>query len=325
MIPKRSNHKLKRDLIITLADKKYLTAAKQLFSSVYHKASWDGDYMLLARNIPEKDLKFFRDKGIFIKKCKGLYNKKIGKSKIGPYGLCKFYMFSMDFKHWKNIVYLDADTMVRSSLKALTGIKGFAAVKSVLLLKDQFAGINNINESKSKLYRELEHEMRMLGPSFNSGVMSFNTDIIKKETFKELVDLFFKYKEIQLYADQPTLNLYFSNRWTNLPMIYNLRPYRVIDQTWIKADKLKAIVLHTKTGIIEYKGPNYFYDEWMENLVKFEKIDLSRRKSVFEWKSHQIFYYLMYIKIRQILFGPINKMLDLLNRLIKYNKMLSIR
>ena len=72
----------KENLLVTLADKNYIDQAKQLFSSVYWNAGWKGDYMLLAHEIPEKDLKWFRNKGILIKKCKPLYDKNIGKGLI---------------------------------------------------------------------------------------------------------------------------------------------------------------------------------------------------------------------------------------------------
>jgi hypothetical protein len=49
--------KMGRDsLIVTIADIKYLDAAKQLFSSIYWNAGWKGDYMLLSLGIPEKEL-----------------------------------------------------------------------------------------------------------------------------------------------------------------------------------------------------------------------------------------------------------------------------
>lgn len=56
-------------VLITLADENFIEQAKQLFSSVYHNAGWSEDYMLLAHNIPEMKLKWFRERGILIKHC----------------------------------------------------------------------------------------------------------------------------------------------------------------------------------------------------------------------------------------------------------------
>ena len=64
---------MKKNLLVTLADKNYLDAAKQLFSSVYFNSGWNGDYMLLSYDIPKKELQWFRDRGIIVRKRKS-YN-----------------------------------------------------------------------------------------------------------------------------------------------------------------------------------------------------------------------------------------------------------
>ena len=71
--------------------------------------------MLLAHEIPEKDLKWFRDKGILIRKCDSLIKKLEYTYWDYPSGaLDKFYLFTPEFKKWKNIiVYLDADIIIR--------------------------------------------------------------------------------------------------------------------------------------------------------------------------------------------------------------------
>ena len=58
---------MKKNLLVTLADRNFLDQAKQLFSSVYWNAGWDGDYMLLAFKIPEQELEWFRKKRILVK------------------------------------------------------------------------------------------------------------------------------------------------------------------------------------------------------------------------------------------------------------------
>ena len=117
------------NLLATLADKNYIDQAKQLFSSVYFNAGWKGDYMLLSYEIPEEDLQWFRDKGILIKRCEPIYNQNI--AHLPPVVEGKFYLFSHELKKWQNIIFLDADIIVRASLDDLTRIKGFAAVQSL--------------------------------------------------------------------------------------------------------------------------------------------------------------------------------------------------
>jgi hypothetical protein len=49
------------NLLVAIADANHIDQAKQLFSSVYFNAGWKGDYMLMAHEIPEKELLWFRD------------------------------------------------------------------------------------------------------------------------------------------------------------------------------------------------------------------------------------------------------------------------
>jgi len=98
---------------VTLADKNYVKQAKQLFSSAYWNAGWKGDYMLLSHKVPEKELKWFRKKGILVKKCE-LFDKKDFEY-WPPTILIKFYLFSTEFKKWKNVIFLDADIFVSFS------------------------------------------------------------------------------------------------------------------------------------------------------------------------------------------------------------------
>ncbi len=67
---------MKKNLLVTIANKDYLLLAKQLFSSVYFNAGWKGDYMLLSCLVPEEDLKWFRQKGILIKEAQPFYSEK---------------------------------------------------------------------------------------------------------------------------------------------------------------------------------------------------------------------------------------------------------
>jgi hypothetical protein len=128
---------MKENLLVTLADSMFVQQAKQLFSSVYWNAGWKGDYMLLAHEIPEKELKWFSNKGILIKRCKLLHDQPTS-IRCNPVALDKFYLFTPEFRKWKNIVFLDADMIVKSSLEGLTKIKGFGAVSATVDMAGQF-------------------------------------------------------------------------------------------------------------------------------------------------------------------------------------------
>ena len=85
---------MKTDLLVTLADGNYIDQAKQLFSSVYWNAGWQGDYMLLAQDIPDEKLKWFEDKGILITPCESLSeNETVGRGYPSTV-LSKFRLFT---------------------------------------------------------------------------------------------------------------------------------------------------------------------------------------------------------------------------------------
>lgn len=64
---------IKHNLIVTLANRRYLNHAKQVFSSLYFNAGWDGDYMLLAHQIPKQELEWFSKRGILVKECDNIF------------------------------------------------------------------------------------------------------------------------------------------------------------------------------------------------------------------------------------------------------------
>ena len=189
---------MKKDLLVTLADGNYIEQAKQLFSSVYWNAGWQGDYMLLAYDIPEKDLKWFSDKGFLVKECAAILDKSnnyIGHAPLMT--LSKFYLFTPEFKKWKNVVYLDGDIIVRGSLDALIQVKGFAAARILNICRTVLQGqFHDRNESNENLFKELENKCDLSRPAFNSGVMAYSTDIILEDDFQNIKNILLHFKDI---------------------------------------------------------------------------------------------------------------------------------
>jgi len=291
--------KMKKNLLVTLADRNYIDQAKQLFSSVYWNAGWKGDYMLLAHEIPEKELKWFRDKGILIKKCKPPYDKQFP---IWPSCvLNKFYLFTSYFKKWKNIIFLDADIIVRASLNELTKIKGFAAASAGKLLKMFIGSLHaRISKIDKQILKKLKENYDLKEHGFNTGVMAFSTDLIKKNTFSKLKKLFEFYNEVGAAAEQPIINLLFYKKWIKLPTIYNINPCSINHYVNIKPEKIKGIILHFNR-YRPWDPRNYFYKEWNYNLDKAELINLNKIPSnIKKWTKQEIKNYLLYLKKRQI-------------------------
>ncbi|MFA5323665.1 MAG: glycosyltransferase, partial [Smithella sp.] len=278
---------MKRDLLVTLADGNYIEQAKQLFSSVYWKAGWKGDYMLLAYNIPERDLIWFRNKGILVRECEPILTES--KNTIGHAPLttlCKFYLFTPEFKKWKNVVFLDGDIIVRGALDTLAEVKGFSAVGILNiftpLLRGQF---NSRNSGNQHLFKELESKCDLRRPAFNSGVMAFCTDIIFADDFQNIKKTFFHFKDILHISEETVLNIYFYDKWQELSQVYNICPsYEMYLSGCAPAD-LKGIVLHTYSnfpGGKPWNPKSPLYSEWKSNLDKAGMIDPAKPQNARE-------------------------------------------
>jgi lipopolysaccharide biosynthesis glycosyltransferase len=273
------NDEIKKDLLVTLADGNYVEQARQLFSSVYWNAGWRGDYMLLAYGIPEKDLRWFHDKGILIRECEPILTEteaRIGHAPLTT--LSKFYLFTPEFKKWKNVIFLDGDIVVRGSLDTLVQVEGFAAARILnilrILLKGQFHDRSGRNEH---LFKALERKCNLRRPAFNSGVMAFHTDIITENDFQNLKDILLKFRDILFISEETVLNIYFYDRWQELSQIYNICPSYEMNLSGSSPSDLKGIVLHTYSNFPGGKPWNPIspiYPEWKSNLDKADLIDL---------------------------------------------------
>ncbi|MFT4303132.1 MAG: glycosyltransferase family 8 protein [Candidatus Woesearchaeota archaeon] len=280
----------KKAVIVALADSNYLDPVKAMFSSVYFNSGWKGDYLLLSHQIPEKKLKWFRDRGIIIKKIKPIDNVKFASwpSTI----LSKFYLFNEYFKKWSHVIYLDGDIIVRFNIDELLKIEGFAASMDYgHPVKWQFLDGYKKNP---KLYLELKKNYNLRKLSFNVGFMVINTSIIKKNTFNDLVSLYFKYKKIIFFPEQAILNIYFINDWKLLNTLYYNTPYAFFSsmskKPSIKNSNKKlfwnsfGIIIHFIGVGKEYKPwhpKNSFYDDWRNYLKKANEINLSIRPNGF--------------------------------------------
>lgn len=286
----------RRNLLVTLADKKYILQAKQLFSSVYWNAGWDGDYMLLSHEIPAEELKWFTDKKILIKECVPLHNKPFGDDNNSPVILDKFYLFSEEFRQWEHIIFIDSDAMVTASLDYLIKTKSFSCLR---VNKKHFRHSFSLRDCEQ--ISMLKKEYNLIRPSFNSGVLAFDTAIIKDDTFSKLLSLFNKYKEI-INADESILNLFFYEQWINIPIVYNARINNIvlkkIKGIYHVPKKMKGIILHFEKPYRKYlkddkpwnKG-NIFYNEWETNLKRAEFIDLNKIQKPKKWNILKIRYY----------------------------------
>jgi lipopolysaccharide biosynthesis glycosyltransferase len=266
---------IKKNLLVTLSDNNFIDQAKQLFSSVYFNSGWDGDYMLLAEDIPEEELKWFREKGILIYKCDPI--KKINlKSGHQPIILDKLYLFTTWFKQWERIVYTDSDVIVRYSLNGLTKVKGIAASDSTIKIGEQFFDDHELYQSIQRTFN-----LKYRKKSFNTGLFVFSTDIITERLFDELLLLYEKYQHAAKCNEESIMNLYFYDNWKLLSGAYNFLVSILIGRNE-SFNRINAIAYHfiTIIGCEEcrpWHKNNPFYLEWKENLRKSDQINLNNR------------------------------------------------
>ncbi|MGA1792615.1 MAG: glycosyltransferase [Thermoplasmatota archaeon] len=266
-------------VLATLADSRFVQQAKQVFSSVYHNTGWDGDYLLLSHEIPDGELDWFSSRGIEIFQCRPLTDVNIGI--WPPTLLSKFYLFTAKFRNWDRVVYLDGDVTAEAYLGELGKPAGFRAVPDVhhIPVKEQF-----IDPLKVKRDRDANRTLKMLEEtydtgalSFNVGVFSFSTDIIKDDTFRKLMDLFDLFRGVLRFPEQAIMNLHFLNDWTELPLVYN-NYYTRIRRPWkfgsVPFDGICNHFINEKPWIVK---DDHFYPKWKMNLDRAGSVDLKNR------------------------------------------------
>ena len=300
---------MSKEVIVTLSDKNFIPQAMQLFSSIYHNSGWKGDYLILYQGKENDDLRWFRDKGIIVKSFSEITSRSFAKHP--PTVLGKFHLFTPEFKRWEKVLYLDADIIVEASLYKLKTVEGFNAVPDIHFktLGDQFNPRGNgLVSSRKKLYENLNRIYDVSEPAFNTGVMAFDTDIIKNfHIFDSLMDLYNKYKSIA-NSDQSILNLFFLRNWNRLPLVYNnYFPYQRV--AW------KPRYVHTNSIIQHFlwdkpwtRNDRYYDKIWRNNLSSAQYIDLSARiepKKV--WSDDEIIKQERILKSLNHGTGPIKK------------------
>lgn len=286
----------KKDLFVTLSDRNYLEQAKQLFSSLYFNAGWRGDYMLLAHDVPDEDLVWFHQKGILIRHCRPLFNGTPGG--MNAVLTSKFYLFLPEFKKWRTIIYSDADATVRASLDELCAMEGFYSVPDTSkCLKRQVVSRSTIKKRSldpSSCRRKImdmckKYDLRK--PGFCAGFFVFDPDTLiqGKNIFQGLCETLRECAQISEYGDQLAFNLYFYHSWKKLPIVYNFQAMGKNNIWWIPSQEVRAIIVHFVTSDKPWISKNYFYTEWIANLKRADRIDLTRIPSAEKiWSRNSI-------------------------------------
>jgi lipopolysaccharide biosynthesis glycosyltransferase len=269
-------------VLVAMANDRFVDQAKELFSSAYWNAGWDGDYLLLAYDFSDDDASWFRAKGIEVLPVKNILE---GDYSLGErIACCKAYVFTEYFKKWRNVVYLDVDIIIRAPFNEMGTVTGFCACPSLgQTVRDNFIEFDRLGDDvKNRIERICDLNKK----SFNSGVLAFSTDIINAKTFDDCVEYINAYIDVSRFGgDQLAMNLFFPD-WKSLPPVYNFT--LPLDYP-VNPNKIDAIILHLVSfGDGPWNPNSPFRQEWLEILARAEQIDLANIPHREPWSQKRI-------------------------------------
>ena len=205
-------------------------------------------------------------------------------------------------KNIKNLLYIDADTIVIDDLTGLNSYNNYP--------------INACKESILKSYYEDNFNINNY---YNTGVLYYNLDKWISLDVEERITYFQKHNNIKLsYPDQDILNAVFNDDINTMPLRYNMCPYpyvynnkylklfynekyRQIGYEEVVNEKENAKILHS-AGLCNIKpwtnnNINPFNDIFMNFInevnADFQKEDLSKIKKLFNISPSLTYNFLM--------------------------------
>lgn len=286
-----------KTLFVTLATRDYVEQAKQVFSSAYFKGGWRGDFMLLGVGLTQEDTGWFVRKGIIVKPCDLIMED--GCSYFTAVCSAKYLLFKEEFKQWDSVVFSDVDVIIEGSLDDLAGRKGFSACSLsyfapfFALLMNRGMINENLNQGLAQKIQSLKKVISMYRRAFCTGVFAFSTDVIRKETYGDMVNLYRAYNDCTMYVDMLVLNIHFSGQWNKMSPIYNVFFDTIQERHPVLKRRPRGIVFHFPSADKKDKPwslEHPYYSEWSENLRKADLIDLEVRQPGVLHKWRDRFY-----------------------------------
>jgi len=268
-----------KKVFVALADRKFIPYSKSLFYSARVDGEWDGDFVLI---VPEKD----KDSYDFSE----FYNRGINvffvPALIGdpPPTYYRFYLFTEYFKKWDWIFYCDMDVLffnkIDFNFKDRKSDVMYANDCNGVPLYQQFEWENekldmNNNEVVSKV--KWLYENYKGAPSFEACFLFFHKNLIKDETFDNLINLhtlYYVYYELNrdgLSEEQALLNLEFLGRWEKLSdKFLNTYPRaNELKWNWEKmGEAFKDDHDYKKDGLMAIHFYQFF-QPWSEHNLRF--------------------------------------------------------
>ncbi|MBN2106032.1 MAG: hypothetical protein JW832_01295, partial [Deltaproteobacteria bacterium] len=228
-------------VLVLVCNAAYFPFAKKLFANALAAGNWKGDLLLITNDEHIKPFTL-NNRNIEIKYVRPIEESDFSWSVYNPIVWNKLNIFEEDMKRWNHIVFLDCDITIQGDINKLSRVKKFCAVPyNAYRLNALFLN------RESTIYKELLKNFDLNVVPLNSGVMAFPSSIINKNTLKDMVALYNKYKYI-MYSDDEIINLFFYKKWKKLKITYSYdlehykdyllksKPPRIIhyvhDKTW---------------------------------------------------------------------------------------------
>ncbi len=211
----------KRNALVLASDQKYLEYTKQVFYSAHRYGNWKGDYILLACDMGNADLSWFKERNIHVLDLEPL--TKIRVNDWPPIIFHKFYLLHPMMKRWNKLVYLDTDIIVLKDMNHLTQLDRFAACPDYYLsIREQFFDIDEVDSKRKSKIKHLERKYNLSKLSFNVGMMVINAQKNSLPLFEKALDILDGYHDVVKYPEQAIFNLCFYKKWK---MLYKYNNY----------------------------------------------------------------------------------------------------
>ncbi len=155
-----------------------------------------------------------------------------------------------------------------------------------------------------KLFKKLQKEYPLRGKAFNSGIMTFQSEIIEEDSFKKLLELFRRFGELNRYGEEATINLLFYRQWHMLSMLHNLYPFYTYRRYGVPYGHMQAIIIHfvRETTAKPWFETSVYHEEWLENLRRAEAMDPSLpQEAAKTWTPEEEKKYLRFLAVRRFL------------------------
>lgn len=261
-------------VLVALTDPAAASCARQLFSSAYFQGQWNGDFALIAVDLPQAELDSFAAAGVSLMRA-SLPALQPSLDSLPLIRFCKHAIFADFFQRWTTVVFIDSDVMIRGPIDALARVSAFSAVPAQIsrTLGEQLCSYGTgLIEEHPAVFAQLSQQYSLAAPAFNSGVMAFPSSLITEALRSRLRRITSEYLAI-CPLEQVLLNLLFFRSWSPLPDEYNAPAGRFAQEGCAVET---ARILHflgpeNKPWGTEQNEASVYRDEWNANYRRWEE------------------------------------------------------